>query len=267
MLALTGLNVLCAVAAWEILHQSSRLLMPAVIRLPGVVREGTNENALQKLLVHGPSYVASFVHCVTVTYRGVMHLVALFEAPIEAKIIIAADASDPWYASAFPVYGTCVIFLSWLLYDIAHVIYLYPDVGGLDMVMHHLGFIAAACICGPCGALPFAFAWLIAGEFSTFFLDIRWLLINTGRGASAWLPATNAAFAIVFFLTRIVLYAIGLLHLWIHRQTILSTPGVCCTKPLLYLVLGMLFTAYGLNLVWMAKVVRMARGSGREKKP
>ncbi len=39
---------------------------------------------------------------------------------------------------------------------------------------------------------PPQFAWLIAGEMSSPFLNIRWYLINTGRGAS---PAMDKATA------------------------------------------------------------------------
>ena len=262
MLALTGQNVLYAMAAWEGLHQSCGLLLRALVRVPGFVREGTDE----KLTSQGASYAVALIHSVVVTYCGATHLVALSEAPIEAKIIIAADPSDPWHAPASAVSGTGVIFLSYLLYDILHMALQYPALGGLDMICHHLGFIAATCISGPCGSLPFAFSWLILGEGSSIFLNFRWFLIHTGRGASTLLHAVNAAFAISFFVTRIVVYACGGLDLWVHRQTILSTPGVCCTKPLLYCVLGMMCLAYGLNLMWMARIARMARGGAQKKK-
>ena len=160
-----------------------------------------------------------------------------------------------------------MIFLSWLLYDILHMVFQFPALGGFDMISHHIGFILSACICGSCRALPFAFGWLIIGECSSIFLNIRWFLIVTGRGASALLHASNVAFAVAFFLARIVAYALGVAHLGYHRQDLLSTPGFgCCSKPLLYLVLGMLAPAYGLNLVWMSKIVRVARGGSKMHK-
>tara|TARA_B110001452_G_scaffold256497_1_gene249884 strand:+ start:770 stop:988 length:219 start_codon:yes stop_codon:yes gene_type:complete len=59
---------------------------------------------------------------------------------------------------------------------------------------------------------------------------------------------------------------IGFVHLFIHRETMLSMPGLCCSKLLLNLVLGMLVPAYGLNLIWMSKIVSMARGGSAKKK-
>ena len=58
---------------------------------------------------------------------------------------------------------------------------------------------------------------------------------------------------------------VGFVHLFIHRETMFSMPGLCCSKPLLNLVLAMLVPAYGLNLVWMSKIVSMARGGGSAK--
>ena len=298
MLVLTPLSLACATAAWEALYQASGLVLRFATRRPGVVldADGASQEKLGDL---GASYAGSFVHALIVTSRGLMHLIQLAHAPIEAKLMIPADPADPWHAAAVTVEATSVIFLSYLLYDVVHVVLALARgdrrLGGLDTLAHHLGFITAASICGPCRALPFAFGWLIVGEFSSVFLNVRWFLVTSGRGASALLRTTNVLFAVSFFLGRIVVrYAhlpptthicprlacisderlscctqvcmFGFVHLFIHRETMFATPGLCCSRPLLKLVLGMLVPAYCLNLVWMGKIVSMVRGGAAKKK-
>ena len=124
--------------------------------------------------------------------------------------------------------------------------------------------------------LIFPFSWLTLGELSSVALNIRWFLINSGRGESVALQRTQLAFAGLFVVTRVIIYGVGLAHLFVHREALLSrdeATGVLAhvPAPLLWLVLVLLVGGYGLNLLWMTKIVRMAsRGrtkEGREKKP
>lgn len=220
MLAITPLSLACVSAAWETLYQASGLVLRFAARRPGVVldADGASQEKLGDL---GASYAVAFAHACIVTSRGLMHLVQLAPAPIEAKLSIPPDSADPWHAIASSVEGTSVIFLSWLLYDVVHVVLALARgdrrLGGFDTLAHHIGFITAASICGPCKALPFAFGWLIIGECSSIFLNVRWFLITMGRGASALLHATNVLFAATFFLGRIVVRSAYLPSRRVHR--------------------------------------------------
>ena len=65
--------------------------------------------------------------------------------------IAAADddtASGPWVSELRGVELSNHFFLSYLLYDIWHIMLAYPKLGGLDMLAHHALFIGCALTCG-----------------------------------------------------------------------------------------------------------------------
>ena len=50
-------------------------------------------------------------------------------------------------------------FLSYMCYDMAHVLAVYPRLGYLDTCFHHASYAAAALVAGVSRAFPFAFGW------------------------------------------------------------------------------------------------------------
>jgi len=258
-MTLVSLPIVGGVLAWEALYTLSRLALRRAAKFDGVLLNGADA---EKLVKQGPSYAIAFVHACLVGVAGLVHVCTLLDAPAEAKIAIPDDSS-PWHVAATATEYTNVAFLSWLLYDLGHIIMSYPELGGADTVAHHLGFIAASLICGKYAILAFPFAWLTTGELSSIALNIRWFLINTGRGDSGALRQAQLLFALLFLVTRVVVYGLGLAHLAIHRDVLLSAgrPGSVLAgvpPPLLWAVLVLLVGGYGLNLVWMRKIIRMA---------
>eukprot|EP00465_Bigelowiella_longifila_P012108 CAMPEP_0185260150 /NCGR_PEP_ID=MMETSP1359-20130426/8789_1 /TAXON_ID=552665 /ORGANISM="Bigelowiella longifila, Strain CCMP242" /LENGTH=182 /DNA_ID=CAMNT_0027846301 /DNA_START=1 /DNA_END=549 /DNA_ORIENTATION=+ len=178
--------------------------------------------------------------------------------------MLLLDGAAPYDEVGRGVEFTSRIFLAWLLYDIFHVFALYPKLGTWDTIAHHLAFIACSVLACSFRMLPFAFCWLIAGEASTPFLNLRWFLINTGNGDTLAMKITNITFALSFFAARVVLYGIGLFDLLTHRGIILSSPQIpsLVSKSLLVLIVA----GYLLNLMWMRNIANMAMGKGRRSK-
>lgn len=216
---------------------------------------------------HGATYVAALIHAMITGSRGCWHVAALLQAPTASKLAIV---DGEWHAAALATADTNVVFFSWLLYDVLHVIREFPALGGLDTVAHHLGFMCASLVCGHHRILPFPFAWLILGELSSVPLNIRWFLTTIAKAdpkrASKWaspISTTSKAFALVFFVTRVVVYGMGLAHLCSVTEELGKLDAVVA-KPLLYLVLALLAGGYVLNLSWMSKIVKRARQASKE---
>jgi hypothetical protein len=82
-----------------------------------------------------------------------------------------------------------------MCYDMAHVVAVYPRLGGTATCFHHASFAAAALVAGVSRSCPFAFGWcaprvlrgclrgshactaprLTLCEVSTPFLNLRWV--------------------------------------------------------------------------------------------
>ena len=91
-------------------------------------------------------------------------------------------------------------------------------------------------------------------------LNLRWFWVQTGRGATRAMSATNWAFAVTFFLCRIVLFGYGLAHMAEHRGLVAGLVREC---PPLGGVVLLLAAGYGLNVVWFKQIVDVALGRGR----
>ena len=249
--------VALCVLSWEAVYQLSKLAVRTYV-------EPTEAN--KKLRRDAASYIVALIHAGIMGTRGPWHMLALINAPVGAKLAMPG-AGSPWVAAASSVETTNLLFLSWLLYDLLHLGLAFPKLGGADSVAHHVGFICASLVCGLHEIFPFPFAWLISGELSSILLNIRWLLINSGRGDTRALLAANNTFVVLFFATRVVGYGAGLAHLWVVRDHLRQLDDVVA-RPLLLVVLTLVVGGFGLNLMWMFKIVQMlrARPRGKEKR-
>ena len=93
------------------------------------------------------------------------------------------------------------------------------------------------------------------------FLNLRWALINTGLGHTVAMKATNVAFALTFFLVRVLVYGAGVLHILATLDACLELTPRMVSAPMLYTVLAFILFGFGLNLVWFRKIVSLAFGS------
>lgn len=97
------------------------------------------------------------------------------------------------------------------------------------------------------------FSWLIIGESSTPFLNVRWFLIRQGLGHTAYMTFVSLAFAVTFFLTRFCIYGTGLVHaLFNFRAFPPDYPHWGALSVMAFVVLG-----FFLNLIWLSKIMRL----------
>lgn len=267
-------SLLLAICAWNLLYLIFQYLITRYSNwiLDDSLNDAKKNEVKQNLIKRGPSYATSQVHAVYASYRGILHLYDLSFASNLDKVfnprthILDGIQTTRW--AGLEVATTNILFLSYLLYDLLHVIYQYPKLGGIDTILHHILFAMCSVINGTYGIMPYPFGWLVVGEISTIFLNIRWFLLKSGRENSKLLNATNRLFALAFFLTRNFLYTIGMVHLfWFSWDEVQSMPEVSGVPRVLsgmtqvFIVLG-----WGLNVVWGYKILNMVMGVGKKKK-
>jgi len=255
-LPISPLPLLICFVGWEVLYRVCGLLFSRYAT--HLVVEGGSGSAA-KLVKSGPSYAVSLLHAMLMSAFGVLHVAQMLPSPPYAKLSIVDDPSDPWHAATTAIETTNYFFLSYVLNDLLHVLVAYPNLGGADVLLHHAGFIATSCLCSTYRILPFAFGWLLLGEFSTLPLNIRWFRLTSGRTA----VVTSWLFAATFLVARILVNGAGLAHLWATREPLLQ---LAVPRPLLLAVLALVAASYLLNLFWFKKIVAMAAGGGAHSK-
>jgi hypothetical protein len=126
--------------------------------------------------------------------------------------------------------------------------------------------------------MAFCFGWLVIGECSTIFLNVRWYLLKSGRGGGKrsssrnmgrrsnyyYYEINNGLFALTFFITRMGIYSAGMVHvLYYSRKEVLSLPEVSgVPMSMLGLTCGCMILGWILNFVWGWKILSMVIGGG-----
>lgn len=311
--------LLLFVISWEMTYRIVKFLMRQLL---GTTNFTTTNDAnsydtssrgrtLQTLLTCGPSYAVSTVHAIIVTARGCTHLLQLWDASPYDKFVIPPDFTTTtlqddntmmnYRGAHLLVARTNIIFVSYLLYDVYHVLHQYPKLGKVDTVLHHVLFIVCSFINGTYGIMAFAFGWLIVGEASTILLNVRWLLIqlsgrssissssggggggdsisdgkssssssgSSGSGSTTvvLLDTINILFVITFLIVRVLIYTLGVVHLLImHGRSIIMVLPQTTYVPriLLGITCGCILLGWGLNLIWGMKIMAMVFRRKRE---
>lgn len=238
--------IICNVLAFELLFRVAKGILGAFIQLRFFVIPFTNEKAKAKIYEEGPSYVVSFLHACGICWIVMPGLIPLLFSTPHVQYE-AGDVHGLGFAEANQ------IFISYLIHDLIHV--LGSNVKAVDVILHHALFIACSCVAGYYERFYFAFVCLMTGELSSPFLNLRWFVLQTGRGGTRAMTYLNYMFAVTFFFARVVVYGGLLIHMFVHRKIIAN---VCFNFQGLWFVLACIGSGYVLNIVWFRKILRMA---------
>lgn len=261
-------NLIFLLILWQSAQVLSSVTLSHLLNNPSLHPLIPDKSARRLLQSLAPPYIVSTIHAVFVTFRGIQHLTRLFNAPPILQLIrppphilATLPLSDlPYVVEIDRVLTTNAIFASYLITDLIHVIRLYPRVGGLDTILHHLAFAGCALVAGSYRLYPFMFGWLIIGEASTSLLNLRWLLIKAGKGSTFYFKVIQFLFALVFTITRIFIYATGLVYqLSILRHVLPLAPFAAVVSTMGFVVVG-----FVINLMWMGKIYKLAMGRGKK---
>ena len=78
--------------------------------------------------------------------------------------------------------------------------------------------------------------------------------------------SSAACAALAFVAFRVALGAAGMAHLAVHRDALSVLDGVVPSALLGLVLVVFLPAGYSLNLVWLGKIAKMARGTDAKKK-
>ena len=189
----------------------------------------------------GVQMVLSTAHAVVGTAFGVVYLPRFWHAAPTVQY----ECAEEWA----PIFGMTTLFVAFLTSDL--VIGWWKRTLQREWVLHHLLFGAVAVIQLLYSRSCLPFTWLIMGEASTVFLNIRWFLIASGQ--SRWVHWANLPFALTFFLTRVLLYGWGLWRFLSEDPNLFVDRSVWQVTPVVFVC------GYLLNLWWMCRICASCR--------
>lgn len=272
-----GLKILVGTLFWEAQFQIVRWIFS------GLPSKTDKERSFKKCV---PSYVVSYVHAFFLSWAGWRIVLTLEPAGLAEQAWLYANADTQFVGF---VELTTMVFFTYVLYDMFHLILEFPDLGGYDMAAHHVGFLVAALGAYVYGAYPLMVGWLCTCETSTPFLSTRWFIRQMKdmehtaplldrlaialRMKSRGLVAANRieyyvaiAFLLAFVLVRNVGYGWGLVGL----ARIVFTAGgkglvADVPRAVRVMLCGLSVCGFGLNLMWVHKIISMATSEKKRK--
>lgn len=263
----SGLKMLAGVLVWEGQFQISKFYLR---NLPeNDEKERTYKRA-------AASYVVSFVHAFFLSWAGWRIVYHLHGASERERLALYGN-TDASFVGFVEI--VTIAFFSYVVYDLLHVIEQYPNLGGVDILIHHLGFFTASLLAYAYGAYPYMLGWLCTCECSTPFLNVRFF-IKSWREMDSTLPYIDKIAQTLGMSTRGVVagnwleYYVSVLFLWVFVAVRIVGYGYA-----LILLIGdlrsvednfipwsvrvTLFTltcaGFALNLVWSYKIQGMVR--------
>ena len=261
-------RVCAGVACWEGQFQISRWLIAR--KLP----ETSEKERSYKHAVS--SYVVSFVHAFFLTWAGWSIVFRLKDASMPERLSLYANKDEGFVGFVEVV---TIAFFSYVVYDLLHVLEQYPNLGGVDILVHHFGFFTASLLAYAYGAYPYMLGWLCTCETSTPLLNLRFFIKSwremdrtlpyidslaktlgmKTRGVTAgnWLEYyVSVAFFWVFIAVRLLGYGSALVALTIDLRSVEDNFIPWVVRAILYVL-----TCCGLllNCAWAYKIHGMVR--------
>lgn len=148
------------------------------------------------------------------------------------------------------------IFVGYIFYDVVHALVM-KDLRKIGDIVHHILFLGISYLGLTHRILQFAFSWLILGEVSTIFLNIRWFLFKAGLEESSLYIYNGMCLVLTFFFFRVVVFGLGLLYLFIELLPIVNESDDIALRGAPYILLA----AYCMNLNWFVQLAAMALGT------
>ena len=222
------------------------------------------------------SYIVSFVHAFFLTWAGWRIVFKLRLGSVAERLSLYANADASFVGFVEVV---TIAFFSYVVYDLLHVIEQYPDLGGVDILAHHLGFFTASLLAYAYGAYPFMLGWLCTCETSTPILNTRFFIKSwremeytlpnidalakffgmktRGVVAGNWLEYyVSVAFLWVFVAVRVVGYGGALIALTFDLKSVEDHYIPYPVRATLY---ALTCCGFVLNAVWTYKIYGMVK--------
>ncbi|KAJ3670051.1 hypothetical protein LUZ60_010375 [Juncus effusus] len=146
---------------------------------------------------------------------------------------------------------TLGVSVGYFLTDLAMIFWLYPKLGGMEYVLHHmLSIVSLAYAMLLREGQLFIYMTLIS-ETTTPSINLRWYLDTAGKKKSKVYLVNGVAMFVAWMVARIILFMYLFYHIYLHFNQIkmMHKFGYC----LMFMVPAIISV---MNLLWFGKILR-----------
>ncbi|XP_073151161.1 uncharacterized protein [Henckelia pumila] len=153
----------------------------------------------------------------------------------------------------------------YFLSDIGMIFWLYPSLGGMEYVIHHLLSVAGVSYTMLTGEGQLYTFMVLISEATTPWINLRWYLDEAGMKNSRVYLMNGIVIFLAWLVARILLFVYIFYHMYVHHGQVMQmhTAGVV-------LVHAVPSTIAVMNLVWFGKIFKglkktLARGKKKSQ--
>ena len=154
----------------------------------------------------------------------------------------------------------CLFYYStgYMFVDLMFVLYYYPQIGGIEMVIHHIFISLAQIVLVEFKTSEVIGVWVTQTEHTTAFINLRWFLDVSGGKASVWYVANGLMMWLTWLVFRMG-YALWCLLFFIYKwddwMKLVEQPDSNGWFHLIFFIVQTLNLAL-LNSMWFYKLTR-----------
>ncbi|XP_073107629.1 uncharacterized protein [Elaeis guineensis] len=149
---------------------------------------------------------------------------------------------------------TLGVSVGYFITDLAMIFWLYPSLGGVEYILHHLLSVSALAYAMLSGEGQLYTYMVLISETTTPGINLRWFLDTAGMKRSSAYLVNGIMMFVAWLVARILLFIYLFYHIYLHYDQVkqMHTFGYLLT----FLVPTALFV---MNMMWFAKILRGLR--------
>ncbi|XP_042502071.1 TLC domain-containing protein 4-B-like isoform X2 [Macadamia integrifolia] len=190
--------------------------------------------------------------------RGISTLHAIFISTMSLYFVIFSDLFSEHRLAGLVIFrssplSTFVMGVSigYFLADLGMIFWLYPSLGGIEYVMHHLISLLAVAYSMSSGEGQYYTFMVLISEATTPGINLRWYLDTAGMKRSNAYLINGIAIFFSWLVVRVLLFVYIFYDIYLHSyQVNLMQPFA---RLLAYAVPSVLAV---MNLLWFGKIVK-----------
>ncbi|KQK05458.1 hypothetical protein BRADI_2g20150v3 [Brachypodium distachyon] len=186
----------------------------------------------------------STVHAIFITVMSVylVFFSGLFSDQLDGPVTFRSSSLSNF---------TLGVSIGYFITDIAMIYWLYPSLGGMEYVIHHMLSLTSAVYAMLFGEAQVYIYMALISETTTPGINLRWFLDIAGMKNSKAYLVNGVAMVVTWLVARIILFMYLFYHMFVHYDQIkqMDTFGyvLVFTAPTVLFVM---------NMAWFSKILR-----------
>lgn len=146
---------------------------------------------------------------------------------------------------------TLGVSVGYFIADLAMILWLYPSLGGMEYVFHHILSLVCAIYAMLSGEGQLYTFMVLISETTTPGINLRWFLDVAGRKNSKAYVINGVAMFVIWLVARIVLFMYLFYHILTNYDQVKQMDTFACL-----LISAAPTILFVLNVIWFYKIIR-----------